>query len=330
MDNMGTSNEKSLNKVKSWSLLDVTAFPIIKKIVRNMHLYTRTLKEEVVYKYLLKLDDNRIIECMVIEHYCDKNLNDITFEISNMYSCPIGCTFCASGSLPYTVKHLSKEDFLGQIYTCLCDRNYDLDSICNVYVSFAGVGEPSLVYYEVSEGMSLIENIIPSVRFNIATTGVNIDCFEYWNVHNHSIRTLQIPCFAITEESRSILFKNIPPNYDLLDVINQALLYKKHHIECRIKLNYIVIRGINDSNEYVTSLINMFANYKNSITIKVSYLNETIQSKNLGLESPNPQRIIGINNMLASAGFDCYLFGTCTNTNLGCGQLMQQITIYDK
>ena len=304
---------------------DYPIFPILKKLERKMPFCSRSWNEELIHKYLLQLDENRIIECMTIEHYFASELKDITFEISNMYSCPIGCTFCASGSLPQTIKHLSKEDYLGQIFTCILDRRYDIDSIKNVYVSFAGVGDPSLVYKDVSEGMYLIDKIIPNVRYNIATTGIMLDCFEYWNTYNHSIRTLQLPCFAITNDLKKILFRNIHSDYDLEKVVNYALIYKKCHPSCHVKMNYIVIQGLNDSDEYISTLIDAFSNYKENISIKVSYLNETIQSKKLGFKSPSPQRMVEIINRLSSVGFDCYVFGTIQNTNLGCGQLIQQI-----
>ena len=62
---------------------------------------------------------------------------------------------------------------------------------------------------------------------------------------------------------------------------------------------------------------------KKDITIKLSFLNYTQKCKENNLFSPNVNKMKNILETIKSKGFDCYLFGTENNTELGCGQLVQ-------
>ena len=105
--------------------------------------------------------------------------------------------------------------------------------------------------------------------------------------------------------------------------ISEALKYKKHHKECRVKINFVVMEEINDSDEDIDKMIKYLEKYKHDILIKVSYLNYTEKCKENNLHSPSQKVMNKILNKLQSSGFDCYIFGTENNTELGCGQLVQ-------
>lgn len=80
---------------------------------------------------------------------------------------------------------------------------------------------------------------------------------------------------------------------------------------------------MNDSDEDINNMINYLSKYKNDIIIKISFLNYTKKCKENNLLSPNIEDMLKIQKTLKSAGFNCYLFGTKNNTELGCGQLVQ-------
>ena len=70
-------------------------------------------------------------------------------------------------------------------------------------------------------------------------------------------------------------------------------------------------------------MIDYLSDFKKDIIIKVSFLNYTKKCKENNLISPNSKTMMKILNKLKSSGYDCYLFGTENNTELGCGQLVQ-------
>jgi hypothetical protein len=71
-------------------------------------------------------------------------------------------------------------------------------------VSFAGIGEPSLVAEDIVSGAQLIQRLYPHVQFNIATSGVRTVAFEIWKRAELPLRTIQLPFYlTIPVESPS-------------------------------------------------------------------------------------------------------------------------------
>lgn len=298
-------------------------FEVIKKISKNIDYNSRNWNQEKIDRYLLKYDDKRIIESMTIIHLQDGIQKDLTVEISNMYNCVVGCKFCASGSLPEKKIFLSAEDYAKQVETCLAASNENPNDYPNFYIAFTGIGEPSLVKEEIAKGINLIKNKYQNVQINIATTGFDRTCFEYWSNMDLPIRTLQLPYYSCEPEKIKYIIQNLPENYDLIENIKEAIKYKNNHNICRVKVNFVVINGINDSDKDIERMINYLLEFKEDIIIKVSFLNYTKKCKENSLTSPNINDMIEILNKLRLAGFECYLFGTENNTELGCGQLVQ-------
>ena len=298
-------------------------FEVIKKIVTDIDFKFEYGNKEKIYRYLFSYDENRIIECMAIVHLLDDTPVDLTVEISNMYNCVVGCRFCASGSLPEKSLVLQAEDYLMQVDKSLQESNINYKDYPKFYVAFTGIGEPSLVKEEVAKGIMLIKEKYPNVEVNIATTGFDNTCFEYWDNLNLPIRYFQLPYYSCEDDKIKYIIQNAPKDYDLRRNIDEALRYKKHHKECRVKVNFVVMEGINDNEEDIDKMIKYLEEYKNDILIKVSYLNYTEKCRENNLHSPSQNVMNRILNKLKLSGFDCYIFGTENNTELGCGQLVQ-------
>lgn len=298
-------------------------YEVIEKISKEIDYNSRSWNKEKIDRYLLKYDENRIIECMTIIHIQDKTPKDLTIEISNMYNCIVGCRFCASGSLPESKIFLSAEDYLKQVQTCLEESNVNPNDYPNFYIAFTGIGEPSIVKEEIAKGINLIREKYKKCQINIATTGFDSSCFNYWDSLDLPIRTIQLPFYSCDEEKIRYIIKNLPYNYDLFKNIEEAIKYKNNHDICRIKINYVVINDFNNSEKDIEKMIQYLAPFKKDIIIKVSYLNYTKKCKENNLLSPNTKEMINILKRLKLENFDCYLFGTENNTELGCGQLVQ-------
>lgn len=298
-------------------------FSIIKVFQRTMDYSSRSWNRQSVRKYLLDYDGERIIECMLIIHYLNQNVHDLTIELSNMYNCVVGCRFCASGNLKKPVMKLRKEDYIAQINTCLQESNINPIAYQNFYISFYGIGEPSVVCHEIGSIMPVIKEKYPHTKFNIATFGFNSECFNVWKRDFPNIRTLQIPFYSNKPNILKQIVCNLPENYNFLHILGKALEYKKICEECRVKINYIVIQNTNDSNEDIDDLLMMLAPYLNDICIRISYLNYTKIGKYNGYRSAPTQRINEIYRRISDKGFKCYIFGSEMNIEVGCGQLLQ-------
>lgn len=298
-------------------------FDVIEKIVADIDFKSEYGNKEKIYRYLFSYDENRIIECMAIVHLLDETPADLSVEISNMYNCVVGCRFCASGSLPEKKLFLLAEDYLMQVDKSLQESSINYKDFPKFSVAFTGIGEPSLVKEEIARGIMLIKEKYPNVEAIIATTGFDNTCFEYWDKLNLPIKYFQLPYYSCEKDKIMYIIQNAPKNYDLRKNIEEALRYKKHHENCRVKVNFVVMEGINDSEEDIDKMIRYLEKYKDDILIKVSYLNYTEKCKENNLHSPSQKEMNNIISKLQSAGFNCYLFGTENNTELGCGQLVQ-------
>ena len=298
-------------------------FEIVEKISKLIDYNSRSWNKERIDRYLLKYDSERIIECMTIVHMKDTIPVDLTIEISNMYNCVVGCRFCASGSLPETNIFLTAEDYMKQVETCLKYSNENPNNYPNFYIAFTGIGEPSIVKEQIAKGINIIKKKYSNVQVNIATTAFDNTCFDYWDSMNLPIRTLQLPYYSCDYNKLKYIIQNLPTNYDLTENIAKAIKYKKNHVNCRVKVNFVVINDINSSKDDVFKMLNYLSKFKNDIIIKISFLNYTKKCQENNLSSPNDDRMLEIVNQVKSEGFECYLFGTKNNTELGCGQLVQ-------
>lgn len=296
---------------------------IEQKVELSMKYNARSWDNQRVTKLLLKFDSERIIECMAIIHCKGTSVNDMTVEVSSMYNCLVGCRFCASGALPASEEFLTPMDYLRQVNTCLKEIGANPRDFTNFYVSFAGIGEPSAVYKNVADGMLMIQDAYPGVKFNIASFGFGPDCFDFWKKGFYPIRTLQIPYYSCTDSVLRSIVKNLPHDYSFQKIVRKALSYQETRPECRVKINYLVMSGINDSDMQVEAFIQAAEEFKDRAVVKISYLNYTRPGRENGFKSPGMKRLGEIQTMLVRAGYTCYVFGIDANTGLGCGQLVQ-------
>lgn len=301
-------------------------FDVAKKIENAIHFNSQNWDNQVVHKYLLHYPDyssSLLIECMTLIHFRGDVVRDVTVELSNMYNCVVGCRFCASGALPGTVQYLNALDYVKQLNTCLSQSGINPADFEHFYVSFAGIGEPSATYEAVAAGMVIMRDMYPNIQFNIATFGYQRACFQYWNTLELPIRTLQVPLYHSEPEILRTIVVGTPPDYSFTDVVAQAVAYKKENPMCRVKLNYIPMKGINDSDEDVQLFLQVLEPFKNDIAVKVSFLNYTRPAEENGFTTPGGKRLEDIRTMFTEKNFHAYVFGSERNSALGCGQLAQ-------
>lgn len=305
---------------------------IIDKIEKEHPFNSRNWNYQKIIRYLLQDEENRIIESMVIWHIKDGSVVEFILELSNMYNCPVGCEFCASGALEKTPHSLKSEDYWKQINIMLADCKVDPNEYNKFCVSFTGIGEPSIVYKEIGIFMKEIQEKYLHTTFIIGTFGYNEKCFDYWMKMNLRIKTLQLPFYSIDKIKLRKIVKNLPNNYSFYNNLLLALKYKKEekYNKCRVKINYLGMKGINDSDEQVEQFIKLVASVKKEIEVRVSFLNYTKQAKIYGYESPNFNRLNAICEKLRDNEIECYSFGNITNEEIGCGQLVQDKISNDK
>ena len=112
----------------------------------------KTLKSRSTEKVLFELEDHQTIETVMMRHEEGR----LTLCISCQTGCPIGCMFCATGTLG-PGRNLTVSEILSQVY-----HFAKKDKVSNVL--FMGMGEPFLNY----------DNVLRAARIFNHKLGLNI------------------------------------------------------------------------------------------------------------------------------------------------------------
>lgn len=198
-------------------------------------------------KYLLELNDNNRIECVLMFHDYGNGLC-----ISSQVGCNMGCKFCESGRLK-KVRDLLTYELISQIITIQNIENIRID-----YVVIMGIGEPFDNFNNVKDFIEIVTNPsmleIGSRHITISTCGIVPKIIEFANL---SLQVnLAISLHAPNNELRNKIM-NINKAYPLEEVL-EAIDYYISKTNRRVTIEYIMLNDINDSEECALELSNLF------------------------------------------------------------------------
>ena len=302
---------------------------VVKRVDSVARFSSKSWDNQLVNKFLMsykKGAKDRILEAQAIIHYKGEETKDLTIEISNMYNCVVGCRFCASAALPETVECLNPIDYVRQINTCVNESGINPEEFENFYVSFAGIGEPSVVIENIIQGMQMIRDLYPHVKFNIASLGFNLKAFDKLEEEDLPIRTIQVPYYSGDYYNLQGIVENLPQDYSFEKVFSRVLKCQSKHKECRIKVNYLVMKDKNDNKDEMDTIIKLVKKYVSNyetFSLKVSFLNYTRPGAENDYVSPGKEALFKISQYFDDNSVPNYVFGSFENYGTGCGQLAQ-------
>ncbi len=194
-------------------------------------------------KYLLKLQDGNVIECVFMKY---KHGN--TLCISTQVGCRMKCSFCAS-TIHGLERQLTSGEMLGQIYTV---QNDTKERISNVVLM--GSGEPLDNYDNVMKFLRLVNHpkgLNISMRsITLSTCGLVPKIKELMSEKLQL--TLAISLHATTDEKRSSLMP-VNKSYPLKELLDTCKEYTKFTGR-RITFEYALIASENDSEDEANKL----------------------------------------------------------------------------
>ena len=202
-------------------------------------------------KYLLKLHDNNIIECVfLIQNYGN------TICMSTQVGCRMGCKFCAS-----TTGGLIRNLTPGEMVACIAVVNAD-NGKCNERnfsnIVLMGSGEPFDNYDNVVKFLSLITKQgfnVSERNISLSTCGLVDKIIEFMKL-NLDI-TLCVSLHASTDEVRKTIMP-VAFKYTI-DEIATALKQYSKQTKRRVVLEYCLIKDVNDSFEDCKRLSKIFS-----------------------------------------------------------------------
>jgi 23S rRNA (adenine2503-C2)-methyltransferase len=189
-------------------------------------------------KFLLACDDGNLIEAVLMESDGHQ-----TICISSQIGCPLDCSFCRTGSGGY-VRNLGSDEILNQI---LFFKRGHLRPRRRFNIVFMGMGEPFLNTTELVRAIEILNAedgfALKEKRITVSTIGIPKAILDV--ARSPLSFGLAISLNATTNGTRRRL---MPRAHDLFDTLAAGEAFATAR-KTRVTLEYVIIRGVNDSNE---------------------------------------------------------------------------------
>lgn len=160
-----------------------------------------------------------------------------TLCISTQAGCAIGCLFCLSGKEGF-FRNLSLEEITGQ-YELLRSR-LDIKR-----VAVAGIGEPLMNWEKVKRAFWYFKD--KGLKVSFYTTGYPTNKLRELLKLPHN--GVSISIHSVKEEKRKNLLPHAGSLKDLVHVFKEELSTMPSRKKKKISLAYLLIKGVNDSEE---------------------------------------------------------------------------------
>jgi 23S rRNA (adenine2503-C2)-methyltransferase len=203
-------------------------------------------------KFLFELEDGNLIES-VLMRYREQKKGRCTVCISTQVGCAQGCVFCASGKSGL-VRNLTTGEIIDQVIQI---QNYLRKSsgerIHNVVIM--GIGEPLMNYDNVIKAIKLLNHdsgiAIGIRRLALSTVGIP-KLIRKFADEKTGIR-FAVSLHAPDDETRN---KIMPVNrkYPLKEILEACRYYQKTTGK-RVTFEYMLVEGLNDSDDHAKKLV---------------------------------------------------------------------------
>ncbi|MBA7496078.1 Dual-specificity RNA methyltransferase RlmN [subsurface metagenome] len=270
-------------------------------------------KDGATIKYLQKTLDNHIIET---GYY---NLDEHIVCVSSQIGCEMGCIFCATGD-PIDnfepnqkfIRNLATKEIAQQVCNIFKKLNPKSLESKSILFSFMGMGEPFLNYSNIIQGIEILALDFPNSRVTIGTLGISPEKMKkIANKKFPIILKIHLSLHAPTDNLR----QKILPMAGKIKPALEALKYFSNKTETHSKVNYILIKNINDSENNAIELAKLLQPYP--FIVKLSKLNPYNN-----LEPSKMEKFDLFEDILHSNGIEtCRFISTGTDIKAGCGQL---------
>jgi len=194
-------------------------------------------------KYILRLKDNNIIECVLMRYHHGNSIC-----ISSQAGCRMGCRFCASAGAGFG-RSLSSGEMLSQIAIVSADIG---ERISNIVIM--GIGEPFDNYDQLILFLKAVNEPdglgIGMRHISVSTCGLVDEMLKFTN--EGLPVTLSISLHAPNDEIRKMMMP-VASRYSMKEILAAC----RNHIRAtsrRITFEYTLFSGVNDQPEHAREL----------------------------------------------------------------------------
>jgi 23S rRNA (adenine2503-C2)-methyltransferase len=246
------------------------------------------VSEDGTQKFVLRLADGKQIESVFIPDTPKQ-----TFCVSTQVGCAMGCAFCLTGKMGL-LRHLTAAEIAGQV-RLLAQATNLLDKSFNIVLM--GMGEPLHNYDATMKALRMLNqkegfDMHPK-RVTLSTVGL-VPMMDKL-AQEDLMPNLAVSLHAATEDTRRAI---VPPTkkYSLQDIIDACKRFPLSKRR-RIMFEYVMLAGVNDSNEDARKLVKVLAGVKAKVNLLP--LNA---APGIPFERPSDERVNAFAKILADRG----------------------------
>ena len=262
-------------------------------------------------KYALAYADGSVVEAVTMSM-----AGRTTLCLSSQTGCAVGCVFCVTGALG-AGRNLSGGEIFGQ-YRVMVREEGVLGTPVNVV--FMGMGEPLLNLTGVGRAIELLSETVSPKRITVSTSGIVPGLRGLAALPRRP--NLAVSLNATTQEQRRRLMPAAAhwPLDALLDELRAYPLERGR----RITIEYVMIRGVNDSQQDARRLPHLLR----GIPVKVNLIPLNPDPDYLpGLEAPDEASIDRFAGIIAEAHVNVTVrWSKGRELGAACGQLRGRLT----
>ncbi|NUU97381.1 23S rRNA (adenine(2503)-C(2))-methyltransferase RlmN [Marinitoga sp. 1138] len=262
-------------------------------------------KKDKTTKFLWKLEDGRTIESVLLFYP-----NRVSACISSQVGCALKCKFCSTGASGFE-RDLSTGEIIAQVLAIEKLENVNINNIV-----LMGMGEPLLNYDNVIKAIRNWNNKkmknLGARHITISTAGI-ADKIEELADFELDIR-LSISLHAVSNYQRDQIMP-INSKYPIEQVLQAAKVYQEK-TKNRVTIEYIAIKGFNDTEEDAIKLAEILKGLKVMVNII------PINPNPAGFERPSKKFLTNFVKKLKENGIEATLrIEKGTDIDAACGQL---------
>ena len=254
--------QKGLNDFEKF-----TTIPISLRIKLSKYIYFNNSKiaemhesSDGTLKFLIELFDGNKVECVYIP---EKTRGTIC--VSSQVGCSLTCSFCRSGT-QRLVKNLSPSEIISQIIL-VKDKLKDWgDQKIVSNIVFMGQGEPLINIKNLKTAIQILKDKkglnYGNKKITVSTSGIANKISEAADeIGTYLALSLHAPNDKLREEIMPINKK-----FKIKDLIKQ-LKYYTSVVKEPIFLEYVMLKGINDTEDCAKQLVQIMAQFPSKLNL---------------------------------------------------------------
>ncbi len=225
------------------------------------------------YKALLKLHDGNLIETVLLF----PRPSALSVCVSSQAGCPLGCKFCATGKSGFkrnlTADEISSQVLFWRQYLKKSDVCNSKSAACDVKnIVYMGMGEPFLNWENVKESLKIL--IDPKLfgfgsrSVSVSTSGITPGIKKFAEEMPQVNLALSLHFADNRKRSR---FMPINKKHDLFD-LKKAIQNYLSVTKRKVFIEYLMIDGINDSEEDAENLVEYIKSMKDNYLLHVNLI----------------------------------------------------------